>query len=56
MTAARVISRLADAAGIVALFAYVVADALAQIDRTLSSFEVETPDEVPLWMDEEADL
>ena len=55
MTAARVISRLADVAGIAAILTYCVADAFAAIDRTLSSYDVEVPDEIPYWVDEEVD-
>jgi hypothetical protein len=55
VTAARVISRLADVAGIAAILTYCVADAFAAIDRTLSSYDVEVPDEIPYWVDEEVD-
>lgn len=56
MNARRVVDVLILAAGLTALIVRAVADGLEQIERSLSTYTVETPSVVPLWMDEEADL
>ena len=49
---ARVIRAAATAAGVAAILAYAVADALSAIDRALSTYGVETPTYIPDWVDD----
>ena len=47
-----VVAVVALAASLAALLARAIAGALESIDRELSSYRVEVPLEVPVWMDE----
>jgi hypothetical protein len=48
-----VVAVLALAASLAALLARAIAGALESIDRELSSYQVEVPSEVPVWMSED---
>ena len=56
MNRRHVITTVAAVAGLAALLTRAVAEGLAQIERALNVYTVETPSVIPDWLNEEADL